>query len=254
MQLPCCPPSVLLPRQLLREPTSGAPAAAARLERALRLLPLNLRDALAVQLPLVDAALDVLLCWGLLPRLVQPLVPLRPEGWCHRAVQGECWRDEGGPTAAKRERQQERQHGATTVVWAAQRGSSRTSAGSWVGSKSPEYLTYRRSISSPNAFFSSFLRAGTRFEAEAGWAGDASEGMRVLHAQQQAPAPGQQAPGASKPHPTACLKYTLPISSTPMRSRFSSAHESRAASRDSAPRPPPAAIAALGAQQVIGLA
>ena len=79
--------SLALAGQLLREASRRAAAAGARLERALGFFRLNLCDALAVQLPLVDAALDVLLSGRRLARLVQPLVPLRRAGgkgggWC----------------------------------------------------------------------------------------------------------------------------------------------------------------------------
>ena len=58
---------------------------------------------------------------------------------------------------------QHQQHGAAGTPMG-----TPTSAGSCVGSRSPAYLTYRRSISSPNAFFSSFLRLGQKAPAEAG--------------------------------------------------------------------------------------
>ena len=123
------------------------------------------------------------------------------------------------------------------------------SAGSWVGSMSPLYLTKRLSISSPSAFFSSFLQRKLVGE----WAacgGDSAASCCQgtsnplwLYAHRWAWRDDTIPCRTQSVRPD--LMKTLPNSSTPQRSRFNSAQLSRAARRLSAPPPPAAAIPRL---------
>ena len=149
-------------------------------------------------------------------------------GWEEGGKEG-CTRRCTRPAATEARRQAQRQH--------QQHGAAGppTSAGSCVGSRSPAYLTYRRSISSPNAFFSSFLRLGQEGPSEAGCNAVVQSGPVTVwskaagHAVQMAKHPARQ-----PPHPTCstrCLAHRppcAPASAAPRRAAQPSATGRRA--------------------------